>query len=175
MWKSIKDYNGIYEISNYGNVRRISKCGKGIYKSIRVYKKDTGYLKVGLNKNGKQKIFSVHRLILEVFVGSCPDGMEGCHNDGNLENNFVENLRWDTHKRNMQDSIRHKTFNFQCGRKGSRCNFSKLKEIQVVKIKELISEGYKDLWIGKIFGVNWKTIGDIRLHKTWKHIGGIKC
>jgi len=45
----------------------------------------------------------VHRLVLEAFVGPCPDGMEACHLDSDKTNNRVSNLRWDTHLENMRD------------------------------------------------------------------------
>lgn len=51
----------------------------------------------------------VHHIVLEAFVGPCPEGMEGCHNDGDPTNNRVDNLRWDTRKANREDSIRHGT------------------------------------------------------------------
>lgn len=59
---------------------------------------------------GNRYIFSyVHRLVLEAFVGPCPFGMEGCHNDGDPTNNNLVNLRWDTHKNNEKDKIKHGT------------------------------------------------------------------
>lgn len=51
----------------------------------------------------------VHRIVLETFVGPCPDGMEGCHNDGNPINNRVDNLRWDTRASNRADMLVHGT------------------------------------------------------------------
>ena len=50
-----------------------------------------------------------HQIVLEVFVGPRPHGMEACHNDGNHTNNAVSNLRWDTHKNNMADRVTHGT------------------------------------------------------------------
>jgi hypothetical protein len=52
----------------------------------------------------------VHRLVLKAFVGPCPEGMEGCHWDGDACNNKLDNLRWATHAENVEDSIRHGTF-----------------------------------------------------------------
>ena len=51
----------------------------------------------------------VHRLVLETFVGPCPDGMECLHINGDPGDNRVENLRWGTHAENMQDSLAHGT------------------------------------------------------------------
>jgi hypothetical protein len=49
----------------------------------------------------------VHRVVLETFVGSCPDGMECCHLDDVKTNNKLVNLRWDTHDANVVDKVRN--------------------------------------------------------------------
>jgi hypothetical protein len=49
----------------------------------------------------------IHTLVLEAFAGPRPEGMEGCHNDGNPTNNHIDNLRWDTRSANNQDTLRH--------------------------------------------------------------------
>ncbi|MGH8035083.1 MAG: HNH endonuclease signature motif containing protein, partial [Lysobacterales bacterium] len=51
----------------------------------------------------------VHRLVLEAFVGPCPDGMVGCHNDGDTRNNRLSNRRWDTPGSNNRDKQVHGT------------------------------------------------------------------
>lgn len=56
--------------------------------------------------------WAVHRLVLEVFVGPCPEGMETRHLDGDPHRNWwPENLAWGTHTENMQDRVRHGTHN----------------------------------------------------------------
>src|SRR5688500_4928598 len=50
---------------------------------------------VALRRNGETVQERIHRLVLMAFVGPCPAGMEGCHNDGNPLNNALDNLRWD--------------------------------------------------------------------------------
>lgn len=59
--------------------------------------------------NRARKTMRLHNLMLVTFVGPRPDGMEGCHNDGNPLNNVPANLRWDTHQANMLDMYRHGT------------------------------------------------------------------
>lgn len=79
-----------------------------------------GYLGVNLPESGKYKRYLIHRLVLAAFVGPCPDGMEGCHSDGNPENNALENLRWDTPSANARDRIHHGTqFSFRAN--ASQC------------------------------------------------------
>lgn len=70
---------------------------------------EAGYLLVAVKVDGKQRRFRVHRLVLEAFVGPCPDGKECCHRDGDPTNNSLGNLYWGTHGQNMNDQVRHGT------------------------------------------------------------------
>lgn len=60
---------------------------------------------VWLYQDGHSRSPQISRLILDAWVGPCPEGMECCHNDGNAMNNVLSNLRWDTHWNNVQDQI----------------------------------------------------------------------
>lgn len=51
----------------------------------------------------------VHKMVLETFVGPRPEGMDGCHRDGNSFNNSLENLEWGTKSSNTEDSVKHGT------------------------------------------------------------------
>jgi len=64
-----------------------------------------GYCRVELYDKGKLTRYKLHRLVLLTFVGPCPEGMEACHNDGLKTNNRLSNLRWDTHRNNIQDAL----------------------------------------------------------------------
>jgi hypothetical protein len=89
-----------YEVSDAGQVRRAGRVLKG-------WSGSRGYRLVALCSDGAQRNIQVHRLVLEAFVGPCPPGMEGCHNDGNPSNNALSNLRWDTPSANRYDTVRH--------------------------------------------------------------------
>lgn len=62
------------------------------------------YLNLVPPEGGKFTTFRVHRLILEAFVGPCPDGMEARHKDGNPGNNRLDNLAWGTKEENTEDN-----------------------------------------------------------------------
>lgn len=64
---------------------------------------------IQLHRGGRKYSYLVHRLTLEAFVGPCPQGMEGCHNNGDPWDGRVSNLRWDTHASNMHDKLLHGT------------------------------------------------------------------
>lgn len=96
-WKPIPSFPG-YEASNLGRIRG----SRGIIKDS----DGNGYRKTALRKNGKSHGVKVHRMVMEAFVGLCPEGMEVCHNDHNRANNCLNNLRYDTKRNNHEDSIR---------------------------------------------------------------------
>jgi len=166
IWKPVINYEGLYEISNYGKVKSF-KNNKGNYreKILKLGKDKYGYMQIRLCKNGKHRYFKVHRLVLEAFVGPCPPGMEGCHNDGSRDNNFVGNLRWDTRKNNERDKIKHGTY-----QRGSKAGNAKLNDLKVRIIRRLLEDGYfTQREIAKIFNVSQVEIHYFARNKTWKN------
>lgn len=123
-WKPIPGYP-IYEASDDGQIRSISRVrrtGRHMvprqFPSVVLSPTITydGYEQVALSApDGKRRSHTVHRLVLMAFAGPCPDGMEGCHNDGNRRNNHVSNLRWDTRLANVADRQRHNPPRAYCG------------------------------------------------------------
>ncbi|MBZ4580992.1 NUMOD4 motif-containing HNH endonuclease [Mycobacterium avium] len=119
IWKPIPGYEGLYEVSDEGEVRsleRVVEHGYSGTKTIpaRVMRQKIdkgGYRRVGLRRDGKQRWLGVHRLVLAAFVGECPEGQEVCHGNGNRADNRLENLRYGTRSENMLDQIAHGTHN----------------------------------------------------------------
>lgn len=67
-----------------------------------------GYLRVRLTVNGNRKVYLVHKLVVEKYLGPRPTPQhEVCHLDGNKQNNNVSNLRWGTRKENAADRTKH--------------------------------------------------------------------
>lgn len=123
-------------------------------------------LTVQLCRDGKAYRRFVHRLILEAFVGPCPDGMECCHfPDRDTKNNRLSNLRWDTKEANMADKICHGT-----DPKGERNGNSKLGDKQVLEVLELLRSGMTQQEIADHFGVSDSAISFIATGSTWKHL-----
>ncbi len=81
----------------------------GPWRELHGRKHQRGHRVVSLFDGNKKKSFYTHRLVLEVFRGACPSGMECCHGNGNPQDNRVENLRWGTRSENVLDSVRHGT------------------------------------------------------------------
>lgn len=106
IWKSIKGYEGLYEVSNHGKVRSIDKVVEYAWrgqtkkaakkgKVLTPVKRDE-YLGVSLSKEGKRKSFLIHRLVAEAFVENPFNLPQVNHKDENKFNNNVSNLEWCT-------------------------------------------------------------------------------
>lgn len=160
-FKKIVDYPD-YEISNYGTVR---SWKSGEPRRLKAGKGKSGYFSVVLMKNSKRINELVHRLVLKGFKGEPPKGMEGCHNDGDRANNYSTNLRWDTRKNNHADKHKHGT-----AQQGERIGNSKLKNHQVLEIREARKKGVRVIDLAEIYGVKHQTISRIANRIIWKHI-----
>ena len=109
-WKSVIGYEGMYEVSNTGNVRSVdrqvstnikfntSRIIKG--KTLNMNLKHTGYYSVDLCKNGKVKTESVHRLVAIAFIPNPNSSKVVNHINGIKTDNRVENLEWVSYKDN---------------------------------------------------------------------------
>lgn len=95
-WRDIEGYEGLYEVSNLGNVRSLNYLRTGKTKILKVRKYKNGYLYVDLCKNGKPKNFMIHRLVANAFISNPQNLPQVNHKDENKENNHVSNLEWCT-------------------------------------------------------------------------------
>lgn len=96
VWKDIKDYEGLYQVSTYGNIRNCRKNKNNVlYKSLRTY------YGVKLSKNNIKEFKSIHRLVAETFIQNPENKTEVNHKDGNKLNNKVDNLEWCNHSENQ--------------------------------------------------------------------------
>lgn len=104
IWKPMKDYEGYYEVSNKGRIKSLErKQGNRMLKEkilkLPIYR--TGYPYVFLSKNGKNKKYTIHRLVAEAFIPNPENKPVVNHIDSVRDNNFVENLEWATVSENM--------------------------------------------------------------------------
>jgi hypothetical protein len=127
-----------------------------------------GYNRVTLYNEEVTKRFLVHRLILETFLGPCPEGMEGCHLNNNKLDNRLSNLKWDTHTNNQLDASKS---GIQGGlkQKGENHNMVKLSNKEVLEIRE-IGKTKTQIEIAKIYNTNQTNVSLIINRKRWKHI-----
>jgi hypothetical protein len=105
---------------------------------------------------------AIHRLVLEAFVGPCPNGFEACHNDGDRQNNRLENLRWDTRSGNHSDKEQHGTM-----LRGARHPNAKITWEIVSEIRRRSLNGESLLRLAREFGISRSNVGLIAARKTW--------
>ena len=117
VWRDSPDWIGYYQVSQNGLVRSLrrmvvdSRGGQRIIRGriLKSWLDRYGYLWVDLSRDGESNHRLIHQMVLEAFVGKCPDEMECRHYDGNSTNNRLENLSWGTHEQNEGDKKRHGT------------------------------------------------------------------
>lgn len=169
-WKPIVGFEGLYEVSNLGNVRSISRLRKGKGNSFCWHKGKilkpqlsyNGYCRVGINdSNGKQHIFSVHKLVALAFVPNLHNEVEINHKDENKTNNIASNLEWCSPSYNINYGTRNtrvaakmakpvvitrlvdgKEFYFKSISEAKRCGFGTVALFSKQKNKQIRYGGY---------------------------------
>ena len=106
IWKDIKGYEGLYQVSNLGNIRNLHNARKLQDKSTIKKQQLTakGYMRVPLYNGNKCKHYMVHRLVYEAFKGKIKRGYEINHKDYDRTNNNIDNLEEMTHSDNIRYS-----------------------------------------------------------------------
>ena len=177
-FKSLADFPG-YRVGDDGSVwscwrlrRRLGRrAGFESYMDTRNWRRmrlvpdKDGYLMVKMQRGAKQHTRKVARLVLELFVGSCPEGMQSCHNDGVKTNNAVSNLRWDTREGNERDKLSHGT-----RLSGEKMPTAKLTRDQVVEIHRRRAAGETLFSLATKYGVAFQHIGQIVTGKRWREV-----
>lgn len=120
VWKDVPEYEGLYMISNLGNVlSKVPNNGKPKKKIMKQSICSSGYMKVVLSKNGNHKQHMIHRLVAKAFIPN-PENKETVnHIDGNKKNNCVDNLEWNTYSENLKHAYKN-GLNSWNPRKGER-------------------------------------------------------
>lgn len=114
IWRPIIGYDFNYQVSNFGNVKRVinnqeAKVTKEIV--LHKYKASKGYPFVRLYKNGEAKTTYIHRLIAIAFIPNPYNKPEVDHINTNTEDCRIVNLRWVTHKENANNTLTRKHCN----------------------------------------------------------------
>lgn len=141
IWRPVAGYEGLYEVSNYGNVRgidrNVSRGCKGVVlfkgKTLEKRKSKDGHLRVVLyNLNHEAKTCFVHCLVANAFIPN-PDHLPFVnHKDERPENNFVNNLEWCTH-----------LYNCNYGSRNSRISSALSKPIKMLSINGEVIKVFK--------------------------------
>ena len=158
VWKDLPNYEGIYQISNYGSIRSLdhyvkSKVNKRIqYGRVRkpqLSKK--GYLQISIIKNGKKLNTGIHRLVAIAFIPNINNYEQVNHIDSNKLNNNVSNLEWCTNKQNADHATKN---NLRRCNYGEKHHMTKLKDKDVFNVRKLLSLGKTQTEIARIYNVS---------------------
>ena len=167
IWKDIDGYEGIYQVSNMGQVRsydRIVRCGFGYYlKKGRILKqrknitKQHSYKDVILSVGGKMRRIPVHILVAETFIGPYTRWKYAVnHKDGNKLNNCLDNLEIVTYYENNIHALKHKLKKCGWEKEGAKFTYQ-----DVCAIRKMWGEGASYKNIAKQFNTDCATVNTI--------------
>ena len=186
-WRPIPGWEELYAASSWGRIKSFDRwvtSGNRFGTSCRRLHRgkvlkpkfgNRGYWELTLSRTTEEGVQTkvsarFHLLVLETFKGARPGPaleIDGCHNDGNTDNNSLENLRWASRSENNQDKVAHGTA--QRGEKGGR---AVLTEGQVLIIRAEAATGARGVLrtLSERFGVAECTISAIKHRRIWKHL-----
>jgi len=163
-WRDIEGYEGLYQVSNMGRIKSLSRKYTGKDKILKPHYNHEGYPMTSLSVNKKKKNFKMQRFIANAFIPNPENKPVTNHINGIKADIRAENLEWCTHKENTAHAIRTGLMD----NSGENCNFTKLNEFQVRVIRKCDDLTRAEL--AKIFNISADNIWRIRKRYTWKHI-----
>jgi hypothetical protein len=161
-WLPVPGYDGVYQVSDLGRVRscyRYVNCGTGLAprrgRILRPSTEGSGYRKVSLRLNGKQRSWTVHRLVLVAFVGPPPTNpAQGAHLNGRRGDNRLINLAWVTPQQNTDQKQWHLPAS------------ARLVNLRAAAMATLSRAGFSDFEIARCFRASIATVKRARLRST---------
>jgi hypothetical protein len=167
-WRDIDGFDGVYQISDTGRVKRtVDGCG-GAYAGdiIKGTVDRLGYVRHGLRlPDGRQKVISPHSAVLKAFIGPRPYKFDASHKNGVKTDNRLENLCWESSSDNHRRKLEHGTLVH-----GEQHKCSKLKVENVVDIRSRIIAGEKKAALAREYQVSATLIGYIEKRRAWPHL-----
>ncbi len=157
VWKAITEYEDLYEVSNQGRIRSLSRtvpCKGGTRNTTGKIRKTflnrRGYLVTTLSKQNKLKTFTVHQLVAQAFIPDFVRGTELNHIDGNKENNQVSNLEISNPSHNQLHAVR-------TGLKEKQGTTSKYRNVTYVKNPRAVNKWAAAIRYAGKSSYGWKT------------------
>lgn len=158
VWAQIKGFEGIYEVSTLGRIKSLDRPRLGHGGSIYTQKgiilkqfKENDCMRCSLSKFGIKQKIRIPTVVLETFNCPKPNGMIACHNNGDLTDNRLCNLRWATRKKNPKYG-------------GPKLKLTEAQAIAILESTKTHEQTAKD------FGVCTTTVTNIKSGRTWPHL-----
>jgi len=145
-WLPVKDYEGVYEVSDLGRIRRIET-----QHILHARKGSTGYRSVHFKYKGRNKQRLIHHVVMEAFVGPRPEGMVVNHKDHDKTHNALSNLEYLTYSDNNRYSVR----------RGDRHPFSKFSDGEIEGARLLSEAGVHQSFIYNTLGCSQSHISNV--------------
>ena len=171
IWKSVPDWEDYYQVSNLGRVRSLDRycknragSGKQTGRVLKAHKTNKGYMMVSLSLDKKRFHTGVQRLVAKAFIKNKENKEQVNHKNGIKDDNNVFNLEWCTNSEN----INHAHLNNLIKQKyGEKHHMSKLKNHQVISIRDRICNGETVTEIAKEFKISVTAICNLNNKKTY--------
>jgi len=170
-WIDINNYEGFYQVSNFGQVRSldrisnnpINKIEKGVILLPNIKK---GYKTIVLQKSGERKYISVHRLVAIAFIPNPFNLPQVNHKDGDKLNNNDWNLEWNTSKQNVNHSWDNGMSKPILGINHGNAKLNDEKVIDIRQLKGVL----KHKEIAEIYNISRSVVQSVINKKSWKHV-----
>jgi hypothetical protein len=182
IWKDIIGYEGLYQVSNFGNIKRLQKFDfKGTNNCKRIFKEKkhspvlqkTGYFLCALTKDKITKKYLVHRIVAKAFISNPEDKPQINHINGIKSDNRLENLEWNTRSENCRhawkNGLTKLTDKMITSLNQGRRHNAKLTNEQVNEIRNI--KYYFGLYreLSKKYKITPEAIRNIYILKTYKN------
>ena len=154
-WRDIKGYENLYQVSNLGRIKSLDryKITKGRYGKLKIKIKGKvlkpcinhdGYYEIVLSKDGKAKMFRLHRIVANTFIENKRIANQVNHINGNKLDNRVDNLEWCTCKENIKHAVNNNLINIYetITEAGKQNKILKTSIVNCLKGKSKTSGGY---------------------------------
>lgn len=175
IYKDIPGFEGMYQVSNYGNVKSLKRAitrSDGFIQHLKerilgLRIDDKGYPCVNLSKNRVSKNHKIHRLIAITFLGAQSAKQVVNHIDGCKTNNLITNLEITTYSGNTIHAFRT---GLKKNKKGQDNYLAKLTNMQALEIREKNSDGLSIKKLAKEYNVSPNCIWGIVKNLTYKNV-----
>jgi hypothetical protein len=159
-----------YAVSNFGKAFSLTKDWKTETgaKRLKLQKRPTGYYEFAVSANGGRTDLLIHRAVLFAFVGPPKESQECRHLNGDKSDNRLENLEWNTSRKNWKDTVKHGNALLGEDRYNSKLTSKDVYQIRQRRAKK--SEPYKQ--IAKDYPVSFHAIRLACIGRNWKHVKG---